>query len=229
MLPKLLIVVIVWCTGLSAHAQLRAERKALRVFCRRILPNVNAGEFYPYHQAAPVCYDGTVAPHSIGGWWRHPTWYKDVRGRPQFHPLMADYSSYTRYKKRRRIKYRNMGRFYDLISDFDSATYVGVDGRHDLRQRDSLAVDTLPVRAALRRVPSATYQRALPLEGHSPPPYYLTVHRALVGRRYVLVGLVVACNATCYDPDNVPIMVLLHKHTLRLADWWYTIEKLGRD
>ncbi|WP_171025654.1 hypothetical protein [Hymenobacter jeollabukensis] len=54
------------------------------------------------------------------------------------------------------------------------------------------------------------------------------MHRPLVGRRYVLVGLVVACSAHCSTPDNVPIMVLLHKRTLRVADWWYTIEKLRR-
>ncbi|GAB3832504.1 hypothetical protein [Hymenobacter jeollabukensis] len=104
MLRKLFIIlVILWSASQNAHAQRRAERKALRVFCHRILPNVNAEHFYPHHRAAPICYDGTVAPQCVGDWWLDPTWYKDVRGRSRFHPQMRDFSVYRSVARRIRI------------------------------------------------------------------------------------------------------------------------------
>ena len=223
-MKTLLLLLSLLLTSLGTQAQLRAERKALRVFTHRIRRHVNVRDFYENQVAYIINYDGTVAPAALSGW-DLPSWHKDWWRLPRRHWVMRYSKPGASSGARERQKIRRSRRFRVYRNDFEGVTTDEGDGNHDLRQRDSLAVEHLPVRAPLRRVPSAAYRRHLTPDSCG-AVNYLTVHRALVGRRYVMVGVVLGCTADCGSRRNVPVVVMLRKRTLRLVDWWYIVERM---
>lgn len=223
-MKTLLFILSLLLTSLGAQAQLRAERKALRVFTRRILPNVNTDSFYNADSVRTIYYDGTVYPHALNSWF-NPVWCQGVRGRFRVHWAMRRSNPTASNWARNRAKRRRLRGQMAYLRDVADVRGLEEDFGHDVRQRDSLAAERLPVPAPLRRVPSAAYQRLSPTQ--NTPDLYLTVHRALVGQRYVVVGLVAAGAARCYYSANVPVVVVLRRRNLHLVDWWY-IEPYGR-
>jgi hypothetical protein len=209
------------CACLSAHAQLRAERKALRVFSKRILPNIDRNYFFEDTAASAqvIYYDGTV-DHLVEWDWNSRPKHKDERGISKLHWQIEPDKSATR---RARARLYRITQYAAYLRDFDYNTMESVRKMHythNLRQRDSLSHNRLPIPRPLKRVPSAYYQQLGTEQKDQPTGMFLTVHRALVGQHYIIVELTAARSAECYK-NNIPIIVVLRRYNLRLVDWWY--------
>lgn len=222
LLKRLVITVALFCACLNLQAQLRAERKALRVFSKHILRQIDRKYFFedPADSAQVIYYDGTVA-NLIGVAWNARPKHKDIRGESELHGQSApQWSAKRRYRERElRIRRRR-----DFKHDFDSVSIVAAGNHlhHDLRQRDSLSKLRLPIPRQLKRVPSARYQKLGTDLNHLPAGMFLTVHRALVGQHFILVELTAARSAECYKRySNIPVIVVFRRQSLRLVAWWY--------
>lgn len=224
LLKTLLMAVALLSASPSVVAQLRAERKAVRIFSKRILRQLDRANFFDTKSdsAQVIYYDGTVADR-IGVAWNALPRYKDEGGVARRYFSHDPAMSYRRWYRQREWKIRQYAAYkhdFDSIVDAQASRHLP----HDLRQRGS-AAKWLPVPRPLRRVASARYQQLDTTQYHpsTDAGMFLTVHCAMVGRHYIMVELTAARAAQCYGRyANIPVTVVLRRRSLRWVDWWYT-------